>query len=111
MSNSFTFSLGNAPHIFLIFSICVYSSLRKGQLMGPVQLSFVLQSVKKYTIIFAFTIDKRKTYKMKTGALVQYFLGAFHSNKNIWFEISATFNSQWDSSFQNFQKRGQPREV
>ena len=45
------------------------------------QLSSVLQSVKKYTIIFAFTINKRKTEKLKTVALLQYTLGAFQSTK------------------------------
>lgn len=47
--------------------------------MGSVQLSSVLHSVKKYTIIFAFTINERKTEKLKTVALVQYTLGAFQS--------------------------------
>ena len=44
--------------------------------MGSVQLSSVLHSVKKYTDIFAFTINKRKTEKLKTVALLQYTLGA-----------------------------------
>ena len=47
--------------------------------MGSVQLSSVLHSVKKYTIIFAFTVNERKTEKLKTVALVQYTLGAFQS--------------------------------
>ena len=49
--------------------------------MDSVQLWSVLHSVKKYTIIFAFTINKRKTEKLKTVALVQYTLGAFQSTK------------------------------
>ena len=50
--------------------------------MGSLQLSSVLHSVKKYTNIFAFTINKRKTEKLKTVALVQYTLGgAFQSTK------------------------------
>ena len=49
--------------------------------MGSVQLSSVLHSVKKYTIIFAFTINKRKTETLKTVGLVQYTLGAFQSTK------------------------------
>ena len=69
------------PHFFLIFSICVYSIFKKGHLIGSAQLSSVLQSVKKYTIIFAFTINKRKTEKWKTVALLQYTLGAFQSTK------------------------------
>ena len=49
--------------------------------MDSVQLSSVLHSVKKYTIIFAFTINKRKTETLKTVGLVQYTLGAFQSTK------------------------------
>ena len=41
----------------------------------------MLQSVKKYTIIFAFTINKRKTETLITVGLVQYTLGAFQSTK------------------------------
>ena len=69
------------PTFFWIFSICVYSIFKKGNLIGSVQLWSVLQSVKKYTIIFAFTINKRKTEKLKTVALLQYTLGAFQSTK------------------------------
>ena len=49
--------------------------------MGSVQLSSGLHRVKKYTIIFAFTINKRKTETLKTVGLVQYTLGAFQSTK------------------------------
>ena len=49
--------------------------------MDSVQLSSVLHSVKKYTIIFAFTINKKKTETLKTVGLVQYTLGAFQSTK------------------------------
>ena len=49
--------------------------------MGSVQLSSVLHRVKKYSIIFAFTINKRKTETLKTVGLVQYTLGAFQSTK------------------------------
>ena len=49
--------------------------------MDSVQLSSVLLSVKKYTIIFAFTINKRKTETLRTVGLVQYTFGAFQSTK------------------------------
>ena len=49
--------------------------------MDSVQLSSVLHSVKKYTIIFAFTINKTKTETLRTVGLVQYTLGAFQSTK------------------------------
>ena len=37
--------------------------------------------------------------------------GYFPFNQNVWFEFSATSSSKWNSIFQNFLKRGQPREV
>ena len=30
---------------------------------------------------------------------------------NVWFEFSATSSSEWNSTFQNFRKRRQPRKV
>ena len=35
----------------------------------------------------------------------------FPFNQNVRFEFSATSTSEWNSIFQNFQKRGQPRDV
>ena len=35
----------------------------------------------------------------------------FRFNQNVWFEFSATSSSEWNSIFQNFQKRGKPREL
>ena len=61
MSNSFTFSFGNAPHIFLIFSICVYGIFRKGHFNG---LRAIVVCVKKYTIISAFTYKQEKNRKI-----------------------------------------------
>ena len=37
--------------------------------------------------------------------------GRFPFNQNFRFEFLATSNSEWNSIFKNFQKRGQPREV
>ena len=35
----------------------------------------------------------------------------FRFNQNVWFKFSATSSSEWNSIFQNFQKRGKPREL
>ena len=99
-----TVSIGNATHLFFsTFSKCVYRSFRKGHFMGSVQLSSVLQSVKKYTIIFVFTIKKRKPKNENRCVSTVNFGRFFHS--------TAFSSSEWNSIFQNFQKRGQPREV
>ena len=69
------------PTFFGYFLYAYIAFLGKDILMGSVQLSSVLHRVKKYTIIFAFTINKRKTETLKTVGLVQYTLGAFQSTK------------------------------
>ena len=49
----------------------------------------------------------------RNGKLKQWIenKGRFRFNQNVRFEFSATSSSEWNSFFQNFQKRGQPHKV
>ena len=55
--------------------------------------------------------DYHSNYKNPFFYLGRLDLRRFPFNYNVRFEFSATSSNEWKSIFQNFQKRGQPREV
>ena len=81
MSNSFTVSFGNAPHIFLIFSICVYSIFKKGHFNGLRAIIVCVTQCQEIYYYICVHYKQEKNRKLKTVELVQYTLGAFQSTK------------------------------
>ena len=99
--------------IFVLF--CFVFKLKNKTLLSPKsgrRRILHLKNFRKFRSFFFFRTNvvgrSHWSYPRKVPPV---YLGRFPFNQNVPFEFSASFSSEWNSIFQNFQKRGQPREV